>query len=172
MQHPKLHMSDAVSYLLHMREISGALYHLDPMWEERHLFSSGLPYKSNSLFLWAICLQIIFFNSSSLISCYKPFFKIESRIRLVLPPPLPMWQSGIVLEIPKSQIFTSHLELTRMLPGLMSLWSTFAECINLTAHRRLYMIKVRWSFVRPLSGPRAMRSAKSDSMYSITKNNI
>lgn len=35
---PMDHMSEAWSYCFSMMEISGALYHLDPTWEERDLF--------------------------------------------------------------------------------------------------------------------------------------
>ena len=125
-----------------MREISGALYHLDPIWFERLL---GLFANSSFLFYNLTAMALLQTSSpedSRNFPCFKP-----SLVLLELPLPLPTNDSGSVLARPKSQSFTSHLSLTRILAGFKSRCITFALWMNLRAQIKLYNIAYAWSSV-------------------------
>lgn len=70
------------------------------------------------------------------------YLRNESRRRFVLPLPGPWIGWGSDLEIPRSPIFTLKSLVTNMFDGLISLWITPAECINLSAHKIWYTILI------------------------------
>ena len=95
---------------------------------------------------------------------------MESLTLFVFPLPLPMQLSGIVLDRPKSQIFTWQFLLMRMFDGFISRWTTLAECRYFRAHKLLYKIVLRWSWENPDFWPIYIRAFMSVSMCSIIIN--
>ena len=61
--HPKLHISDAWSYCLSIKETSGALYHLEPTCRDMHLLSFLL-----------LCLSFLNLLETKFLKFYSTFF--------------------------------------------------------------------------------------------------
>lgn len=141
---PMPHMSDAMSYWVSQRETSGARYQREPTWFD----------KLRSFFCRDSFWAISFLETDSCILYWATSwlaldFIILSRILLVFPLPCPIQLSGRVLASPKSQILMQQSVSMRMLEGLISLWMTFAEWMNLIAHKQLYTILLTCSRVIP-----------------------
>lgn len=135
---PTLHMSEAWSYYFSTMEISGALYHLEPTWEERHLFFS-----LRDCLLFSILETITYLSCSSVYFSVKCCCPILSLILLELPLPWPMQVSGSVREIPKSHSLMLHSSSIRMFPGFKSRWMMLAACKFFTAQSRLYVTRIK-----------------------------
>jgi hypothetical protein len=125
--HPKLHMSEAVSYCFSIIEISGALYHLEPTCKDINLFWFFLLGLSSSKILERVasCYSTV---SVRLISSLS-FNELRLSDEVTLP--------GSDLAKPKSQTFTWHLLSSRMFAGLMSLCIMLQKCTNEIAKRQL-----------------------------------
>lgn len=126
--HPTLHISDAKSYCFSTREISGALYHLDPMWLDKHLY-----FLVRSSLLLSSLSDMAYLISSLDSDSRSLFFKMLSLVRLEFPQPLPIRLFGRDLARPKSHIFTLQSASINMLAGFKSLWRMLALWRNFMA---------------------------------------
>ena len=81
-----------------------------------------------------------------------------------------LYCSGKLLLNPKSQILTWHSLSIRMLPGLISLCMTFAECKKLMAQSMLYKMVVTCCSLKSILTELFRTFLRSDSMYSRTMN--
>jgi len=147
-QQPRLHKSEAESYCFIMRVISGGLYQREPTWLERLLFFLFISFFRSSSFMamtWRISSVVKFL--------WSLFLLIDSRILREFPLPEPMQLSGRVRESPKSQTLIWQSLLMRMFEGLMSRWSTLAECRYLNAQSKLYRMSLTCSSVNLLERP-------------------
>ena len=95
---------------------SGARYHLEPIWLERLRFFIAI----SSRFLFSFTDIALLILSVPDVSRSLPCF-MESLVRLELPDPFPIRDSGNDLARPKSQILMLHSESTRIFAGLISL---------------------------------------------------
>ena len=136
-------MSDAWSYWSSSSKISGALYYLEPIPGDRHLFLSA----------WFFLILRTFSEISNLICAsfiYSIKFceNIEFLTLFVFPLPFAIQHSGSVLDISKLVNFTSQFSLIRIFSGLMSLNTILAEWINFMLLTRLNRIMIKCSSFR------------------------
>ena len=133
---PMLQMSMAWSYFFWVSMISGARYHLDTTQFESSLFSfyraglcsyyAALTFRLNN-FSYLACSS----GSPYLLICFRSF------LRKSLKALASSFFLGMARARPKSQILTLQFESIRKLPGFMSLWIIFAECMKFRAQREL-----------------------------------
>ena len=135
-------MSWAWSYCNCTRITSGARYHLEPMWSVIHL----------SPLLIVSVTSFIFFTNHFFVSSFKKCLSklscdcMKLRTREVLQLPFPIRFSGIVLETPKSPIFTCRSLVKNILAGLISLCIMLQEWRNFMADRVLNIIFCKSSY--------------------------
>lgn len=161
---PKLHISEAVSQCFQTSEISGALYHLEPTWLEK---ARGFSFLAFLLSVSFFAIALLVMNSSYSVS-FSLF--IEFLILLVLPDPLPLALSGMLLASPKSHILISQSSETRIFAGFTSRCKTLHDYKNLKAQSMLYIKMIVWFYSRSTISTEFISFFKSVSTKSITMN--
>ena len=161
-----LHISTAWSYWCSTRAISGALYHLEYTWLDKHRRFSVY----SSSFILISFFMTIFLLWASSISLAIEFLKIAWRILLEFPEPFSRRLTGKVRDIPKSHSLTWQSLVTKIFAGFKSRCMTFAEWKNFIAHNKLYTINLMCSLEISVKTPDLRTVLKSASRYSMTKN--